>query len=363
MPATDDLLVEHARKTVCLRPRRITDLETGELAYSRCMSTNEARCPACTSLNRLYSMRLIGSGCNVNEQDGVTAEMLSPFVFYFVTLTAPSFRGVHRVGACRCGLKHHSDDDVVSTPLSFSSYRFADQVAWNRDSSELFHYTMGELGRELPDVEWTAAREWQKRGAIHFHVIVRVPRSYDESQVFHAFQRMRQRSWHGQKWGRQHDIKQIRDDGVSKTVGYTAKVVSYTAKSQIMGGGSATRAKMMDRLNRAAARTRCHRRDCVPRTCDARAHSNFGYAGRMRSASQGWSLVELTAAKLHEQRKAFGKEMSRSTGWDEAREWVREHGSEIVHVVDRAYDPEDLARRQRYFAYAQQRRKTAATAV
>lgn len=346
---TTALLRETAKERVCSRPRRSTNPETGELVRARCMSQNEKACQSCARLNRMYSMRLIGSGCNVNETDGITAESLSSFAFYFLTLTAPSFKAMHTAGQCRCGTWHERSAGVVSTPLDFKSYRWRDQVEWNRDASALFTHTVQELQRAIPDLEWTAAREWQRRGAIHFHVIVRVRREIDQAQVYGELVKARTRSLKGAAWGRQFDIKGIGADGISNTVAYMAKIVSYTAKGQIESGGGVERLMMRDRLTRAAQRIKCHKPDCAGMKCGGRAHTNLGYAGHLRTQSQGWSLVGLTKKQLHEQRHAFARQMNESSTWDQSIEFIEAtEDVETLHLVDRIHDPEELARKQRY---------------
>ncbi|MDX2827987.1 replication initiation protein, partial [Streptomyces ipomoeae] len=106
------------------------------------------------------------------------------------TLTAPSFGPVHnRPGnrPCRCGQRHPEDTPELGTPLDPASYDYAGAVLWNNHASDLWRYFTIYLRREIAKragLTQKAAREqsrlafgkvaeYQKRGAVHFHAVIR----------------------------------------------------------------------------------------------------------------------------------------------------------------------------------------------
>jgi hypothetical protein len=128
----------------------------------------------------------------------------------FVTFTAPSFGQVHSRRAqgllvypchpCRPGLRcphgrragcwqrHNADDPRLGEPLCARCYQAGAQVVWNalagrlwsrttiyvyRALAQLVGVTEGEL-RGLVRVSFAKVAEYQKRGAVHFHAIIRL---------------------------------------------------------------------------------------------------------------------------------------------------------------------------------------------
>lgn len=108
----------------------------------------------------------------------------------FATLTAPSFGRVHnRPGhrPCACGTRHFEDAPELGTPLDPSTYDYAGAVLWNNHASDLWRYFTIYLRREIAaraGLTQRAAREqsrlsfgkvaeYQKRGAVHFHAVIR----------------------------------------------------------------------------------------------------------------------------------------------------------------------------------------------
>jgi hypothetical protein len=296
VPASNSVLLPAFRSSHCERPRRVRKSD-GTLMWIRCGAKNPAFCKSCARIASFDQKRLIGSGCNVSTLDGITHEMLAPFRFFFVTLTAPSFGAIHRDGA------------EQGTPVSPRKYRFREQVEWNQGSSQLFHATTAALDSRLPDAEWSFVREWQRRGSIHFHGIVRVPRWIDESVVFGELLRLRTVKSGTFKWGAQIDVKAIQEESSGNTVRYMSKVVGYTSKRQ----GDTDRTMLpiamqafYRRLDWHAARLTCNRQGCATNAdCRGRMHESFGYAGYMRTQSKRWSMIGLTRSVLDGQRKTF----------------------------------------------------------
>jgi hypothetical protein len=109
----------------------------------------------------------------------------------FATLTAPSFGPVHNRpdrGTCRCGTSHPADDLALSTALDPATYDYAGAVLFNNHAGDLWQrFTTrlrreiaaraGLTRRELADharISYGKVAEFQKRGALHFHAVVRI---------------------------------------------------------------------------------------------------------------------------------------------------------------------------------------------
>jgi hypothetical protein len=128
----------------------------------------------------------------------------------FVTFTAPSFGRVHSRKAqgrlvypchpyrqgqrcphgrpARCWQRHDEDDPRLGEPLCARCYQSGAQVLWNALAGRLWSRTTiylyrtlakaagmteGEL-RGLVRVSFAKVAEYQKRGAVHFHAIIRL---------------------------------------------------------------------------------------------------------------------------------------------------------------------------------------------
>jgi hypothetical protein len=340
--ALEDLLTQSMRRDTCSRPRKIRKADGTEV-YVRCQSKKASQCVACAMLFATDQKRLIGSGCNESERDGITAEMLSEFDFYFVTLTAPSFGGTHRVPKskdskaveCRCGTVHEYGSELRGTPTG-TSYRYSAQTRWNQATSELFRRTIRYTTELLPDLEFSFSREWQVRGALHFHGIIRVPASYDEGMTWSALQQMRTYSYGEFAWGKEMDVQRIAGDSAVGSVRYMSKVVAYTAKQQgDVGVISEVRQAHYGLLDKHAARLICSSRGCKgDGTCMGLAHRSFGYAGQLITRSKGWSLAGLTRSTLMEERRQFAEQNSNNKAHQSAldvlaKAWVSDIRADV----------------------------------
>lgn len=288
--AVERIAYEHLRETTCARPRKAT-LPDGSAVLVRCKSKHAWKCTACAYGQKVQTMRLIGSGCNVNERDGITAAMLEPFAFYFHTLTAPSFGRVN----------------IDGSAVDARKYLYRRQVEWNGRAHRLFRSTTELLERRLPESAYFAVAEWQRRGTIHYHSLIRVPRDLDDAFVFSVLQHeLRTQTHDGIKWGSQADTRRITGSTGSR-VAYAAKVVAYTAKTQD-GGTSSAQGAHQDRLDAAARRVECRRIGCVAGSCDGKAHGQFGFTGHLSRYSDDWSLVGMTRASLAAEARAFAEQ-------------------------------------------------------
>lgn len=149
--------------------------------------------------------------------------------------------------------------------------------------------------------------QWQRRGTIHYHSLIRVPRDLDHAFVFSVLQHeLRRQTFDGIKWGSQADTQRI-TGGTGSRVAYAAKVVAYTAKTQD-GSTSSTQGEHHDRLDAAARRVQCRRVGCVAASCEGKAHSQFGFTGHLSRYSDDWSLVGMTRASLAAEAREFAQQ-------------------------------------------------------
>jgi hypothetical protein len=172
-----------------------------------CGTRREARCPSCAATYRADAYQLLTAGLKGGKG---LPETVAGHPRLFVTFTAPSFGQVHtrkaqgrlvfpchpyRQGArCKhgnragCWHRHDEDDPRLGEPLCGSCYDAQAQVLWNALVPELWRRTtiafqralgrlvgVGEAElRQLVRVSYAKVAEFQRRGAIHFHAVIRL---------------------------------------------------------------------------------------------------------------------------------------------------------------------------------------------
>ncbi|MGW3150483.1 replication initiator [Streptomyces sp. NPDC001177] len=168
------------------------DLPAGQLLV-RCNNRRTTRCPACAEVYRRDTFHLITAGLRGGKG---TPEHVATHPRVFATFTAPSFGPVHNrptgpagtVRRCRCGTRHDQDDDTLGTPLDPDTYDYEAAVLWNAHAGHLWRrfsiYLRREVAkraglsqRRLPEharVSFAKVAEYQKRGAVHFHAVIRL---------------------------------------------------------------------------------------------------------------------------------------------------------------------------------------------
>ncbi|MFI9004908.1 replication initiator protein RepSA [Streptomyces sp. NPDC053541] len=178
-------------KTTGETPHRYsTDAEPGARLRIACGNRRASRCPACAWTYAGDTYHLIRAGLAGDSARDIPASVRDhPRVF--LTLTAPSFGPVHnRPGTrpCRCGARHAEDDAALGTPLDPESYDYAAAVLFNNHAGQLWQRFTNRLRREIAAIAGLTQRElkevarisygkvaeFQKRGAVHFHAVVRV---------------------------------------------------------------------------------------------------------------------------------------------------------------------------------------------
>lgn len=168
-----------------------------------CGNRRASRCEPCSWLHQGDTDQLVVSGLAGGK--GVP-ETVRDHPRVFVTLTAPSFGAVHRFdkkgAACRprrsgvcqhgvprgCGLVHEEKDHVVGTPLCAACYDYVDAVLFDAHAGALWHRFTDYLRitiasrqhirrkhlREYLTVSYAKVAEYQRRGAVHFHAVIRL---------------------------------------------------------------------------------------------------------------------------------------------------------------------------------------------
>lgn len=307
--------------------------------WVRCSSRRKLRCEGCASLYH-GDWSAIG-------RSGIVGADASRFRFFFLTLTAPSFGRVHRVPRrsetkgqrCWCGVTHAADEaGLRGVPLDASTYDYDGQARWNRDAGALWSNTVHRLRDRWPSLEFFMAREWQARGVLHVHALLRLElgeRASADAVRERAASAVAASKVDGAlvEWGQEGtDCQPIRADGdAQRRAWYIAKALNYTLKDVASDAAELPLAVWAHqvRLADAARRMRCSR-ECAGESCGNRSHRNFGARGHVVSASRrtktraGWSFTGLTRTKLRRARFVWWL-LNRATAAErEARGWPGE---------------------------------------
>jgi hypothetical protein len=172
-----------------------------------CKTRRASRCPSCAETYRADTYQLIRAGLVGGK--GVPADVADhPAVF--LTLTAPSFGPVHarvekgaRLLRCRarrnggtcphgrpvaCNERHSVDDPRLGEPICPDCYSYTGSVLFNAQAPELWRrftirlrrvlarscgLAVKELGEHLK-ISFAKVAEYQRRGVVHFHAIIRL---------------------------------------------------------------------------------------------------------------------------------------------------------------------------------------------
>lgn len=192
-----------------------TDTMPDGVIYKPCGNRRVSSCPSCAEIYRRDAFWLIRTGL-IGGKGISPAVAAHPAVF--ATFTAPSFGPVHsrpirrHVCAnrerCRCKpepcharrdaevcphrrpvacfTRHGRDDPLLGQPICPDCYDYAAAVVWNNQAGELWRRTKQAIERRLSHaarirglpygvrVSHGKAAEYQARGAVHFHVLLRL---------------------------------------------------------------------------------------------------------------------------------------------------------------------------------------------
>ncbi|WP_329244761.1 replication initiator [Streptomyces canus] len=165
-----------------------TSLPAGQLLV-RCNNRRITRCAACAEVYRRDTFHLITAGLRGGKG---TPEQVGTHPRVFATFTAPGFGPVHNRRTdgrpCRCGLHHGQEDEALGTPLQPDTYDYEAAVLWNAHAGALWRrfsiYLRREVAkraglsqrrlRDYARVSFAKVAEYQKRGAVHFHAVIRI---------------------------------------------------------------------------------------------------------------------------------------------------------------------------------------------
>jgi hypothetical protein len=192
-----------------------TTREPDGVLLKACGNRRETRCAPCAAVYKGDARHLVRAGLCGDK--GVPPSVTEhPSVF--VTLTAPSFGTVHRAAAdgsrrpcrparpkarCRhgrrlgCWTSHEEDDPALGQPLCPRCYDYEGAVLWNSLVTELWRRTTIYARRALARVLGLTASEldtslrlsygkvveYQRRGVVHLHVVVRQDGLGNENQL------------------------------------------------------------------------------------------------------------------------------------------------------------------------------------
>jgi hypothetical protein len=200
--------VEHAdHESGEVRTIYSTEQEPNATLLKTCGNRRASVCPSCSATYQADSFQLLAAGLRGGK--GVP-DRVAQHPRLFVTFTAPSFGPVHsrkaqglfvypchpyrqgqrcphgrRVG---CWQRHDEADPRLGEPLCARCYRAGAQVLWNALSGRLWSRTTIYLYRTLAKaagmteaelrrlvrISFAKVAEYQRRGAVHFHAILRL---------------------------------------------------------------------------------------------------------------------------------------------------------------------------------------------
>jgi hypothetical protein len=191
------------------------DLATGELAplygtaTTACGNRREAICPACSAVYKRDARQLVKAGLAGGK--GIP-ETIAAHPCVFATLTAPSFGPVHArrirgktVLPCRprrdaktrrcphgrdisCPTRHAETDPRLGQPMCPDCYDYESAVLFNTYAAKLWgrfvtylpRHLARRLGitqklfRSLVRLRFVKVAEYQARGVVHFHAVIRL---------------------------------------------------------------------------------------------------------------------------------------------------------------------------------------------
>jgi hypothetical protein len=254
-----------------------TDDEPDGQLMMACRSRRASRCPACSSVYAADAYQLIAAGMVGGK--GVP-EFVQDHPQLFVTLTAPGFGSVHstrergctaaKSGFCKhgetryCRQLHGADDVLLGQPLCRECFDYEGALLWNALAPEMWRRTLIGLHRALAEarglrvrdlnqyarVRYAKVAEFQKRGLVHFHAVIRLdgPRADAVSQLAGDWLPELQAAldavvarttvqapegFRPSRWGRQLDVRQLGDDSDPaarlRLAGYIAKYATKGA--------------------------------------------------------------------------------------------------------------------------------------
>ena len=194
-----------------------TAAEHGGVLHVACGNRRETVCPACSAVYKRDARQLVRAGLAGGK--GIP-ETITAHPCVFATLTAPSFGPVHSrrvrgktVLPCRprrdanarrcphgrdisCPTRHVEDDPRLGQPMCGDCYDYTAAVLfnawagklWRRFTTYLPRHLARRLGitqkrlRALVRIRYVKVAEYQARGVVHFHAVIRLDGPGDDYQ-------------------------------------------------------------------------------------------------------------------------------------------------------------------------------------
>jgi hypothetical protein len=192
-----------------LAPLYDTAAEDGGVLHVACGNRREAVCPACSAIYKRDARQLVRAGLAGGK--GIP-ETITAHPCVFATLTAPSFGPVHSrrmrgktMLPCRprrdaqarrcphgrdisCPTRHVEDDPRLGQPMCSDCYDYESAVLFNAYAGDLWRrfttYLPRHLARRLgmtqkhlravAQIRYVKVAEYQARGVVHFHAVIRL---------------------------------------------------------------------------------------------------------------------------------------------------------------------------------------------
>lgn len=196
----------------CEQPNRLGCTKCGEQLIVRCGSSRASRCQPCGESHRRRLMQIVESG--------TTGDRFGQY--WWVTITAPGEDDLPWDEA-ECS---HGPEVECSGKLG-CQVEWWSAAAWNGQAPKRWSWFMTYVRRRLGDqVQYCGTWEWQSRGVLHRHFLMRSERPTTERRV-RAAVRGAARRW---GFGSQYDVRSIAG-GAAREIAYVAKYASKTVDS------------------------------------------------------------------------------------------------------------------------------------
>jgi hypothetical protein len=198
-----------------LRPVYDTSAEPGGVLLTACGNRRESACPACSQVYKRDARQLVRAGLTGGK--GIP-EAIADHPCVFATFTAPSFGPVHArrmrgktVLPCRprrdakhrrcphgrdisCPARHAEHDPRLGRALCVDCYDYTAAVLFNAHAGALWRRFTTYLPRHLARlaeitqkelrgrvrVRYVKVAEYQARGVVHFHAVIRLDAPGDD---------------------------------------------------------------------------------------------------------------------------------------------------------------------------------------
>lgn len=369
------LLAEVNQAGLCSNPIRLRgltlDRTTGELRDGEllvpCKDRRASVCPSCSRLYAKDAWHLVAAG--IRGGKGVDTSV-AEHPQLFVTLTAPSFGAVHArvlsktsVKPCRprrgqvcphgrslsCTERHEEGSIALGEPLCVECFDYIGALLWNAHvpllwvrTSRLLYRAVAAAGNRSEAETRAAIRlsyvkvvEFQRRGLVHFHVVLRAdgaggpsdpPPPWLDAMVLDAAVRKAARSAHvavpsttgttlgRARWGRQIDVRHFTGDSTTEPTTIAAYIAKYATKTVDDAGWLAHPVRSVAHLERLALRPQLaalvrrawalgSRRELRHLRLREHAHT-LGFGGQFSSKSRRYST---TFAALRDARTRFAR--------------------------------------------------------